>query len=67
MMKKKTNKSKDISQRGSSSSMSLKQFYHSHKRTLWIEEPIPNSQSRRSNQGRLKGQMSLKSKTSKEC
>ena len=44
---------KRIAQRGSSMSVSLKQVYHSHKRTLWMEEPKPNSQSQRSNQGTL--------------
>ena len=52
-------------QKGSSSFVSLKLIYHSHKRTLWMEEPIPNSQSGRSNQGRLKIQMSSKKKASK--
>ena len=41
---------KRIAQRGSSSSVSLKQVYHSHKRTLWMEEPLPISESIRSNQ-----------------
>ena len=49
-------KIKRISQRGSSPSVRLKQVYHSHKIKLWMEEPIPNSQSRISNRGRLRRQ-----------
>ena len=45
--------------------MSLKQVYHSHKRTLWMEEPISNSQSGRRNQGRLKRQIPFKMKSIK--
>ena len=43
-------------QKGSSPSMSMmrKQIYHSHKRTLWMEEPVSNYQSERSNEGRLR-------------
>ena len=51
---------KRIAQRGYYPSVSLKQVYYSQKNILWMEEPIPNSQSRRTNQGRLKRQMSLK-------
>ena len=42
-------------QQGYSPSVSMmrKQFFHSHKWPLWMEEPAPNSQSKRRNQGRL--------------
>ena len=52
-------------QERSSLFVSLEQVYPSHKRTLWMEEPISNSQIGRSNQGRLRRQMPFKMKSIK--
>ena len=37
--------------------MIRKQIYHSHKRTLWMEEPISISQRKESNRGGLRRQI----------
>ena len=47
-------------------SVSLKQIYHSHKRTLWIEDPTPDSENEESHQGRLRRQVSSIKEASKE-
>ena len=46
-------------------SMIRKQIYHSHKMTLWMEEPTLNSQSEESNQGRLRRHISFTKEASK--